>query len=97
MPILNRVEGVYIIHKNEKIPAKILYETENKIAFSIFHHSSLVERIKNENRLDFEAKQGNYDCYFQSKVNYFGFDLLQKQFILEIDYPPIFRRILRNY
>lgn len=97
MPILNRINEVFIIYKNEKISAKILYETENKIAFSIVEDHPFIEKLKNENRLDFEAKQGNYDCYFQSKINYFGIDLLKKQFILEIDYPPVFRRVIKTY
>ncbi|GIX41550.1 MAG: hypothetical protein KatS3mg129_1283 [Leptospiraceae bacterium] len=95
MPILKGSKDVFIIYKNQKIRCKILFETESKIAFQLEEEIPIIEKLKYETRLDFETKQGNYDCYFQSKVEYFGFDLIQKKYILEVDYPPVFRRILK--
>ncbi len=94
MPILKGSKEVFIIYKNEKIPASIIYETEKKIGLAIEGENPLIKKIKLENKLEFETKQGNYDCYFQSKVDYFDFDMIHNRYILEIDYPAIFRRVL---
>ncbi|MCS7205597.1 MAG: hypothetical protein NZ853_07860 [Leptospiraceae bacterium] len=95
MPILKGSEEVFILYKNQKIPCEILFETEKRISLRI-PENPWIEKLKHEDRLDFETKQGNYDCFFQSKVEFLEMDILTKTYILEIDYPPSFRRILKQ-
>jgi hypothetical protein len=94
MPILKGSNDIYIIYKEEKIRCKVLYETETRIALVINENFPNIEKLKYEGRLDFETKQGNYDCFFQSKIEFLGYDYIHNQYIIEIDYPPVFRRIL---
>jgi hypothetical protein len=94
MPILNDSNKIKIIYKNNKINCSLLFETVSKIALVIEDQFPDIEKLKYEVRLDFETRQGNYDCYFQSKVEFVGYDMIHKKYIIEIDYPAVFKRIL---
>ncbi|MFN3605165.1 MAG: hypothetical protein ACK4UJ_10685 [Leptonema sp. (in: bacteria)] len=95
MPLIKGIDEIYIITKKNKIKCNLYFETERRIGFLI--QESNIEGIKSETRFDFEAKQNNYDCSFQSKIEYIEYDFVNNQYLLVVETPPVLRRVLKTY
>lgn len=94
MPLLKGNNEINIIYKENKFPCKLYYETDRRIGFLIKDFQE-IDKLKNEIRLDFEAKQGNYECSFQSKLEFIEFDYFNQQYLLEVETPAVLRRVLK--
>lgn len=94
MPLLKGSSEIYIIYKENKFECELYYETDNRIGFLVKNFPE-INKLKSEIRLDFEAKQGNYECNFQSKMEFIEFDYLNQKYLLEIETPALLRRVLK--
>ncbi len=95
MPLLKGSKNINIIIKDKKIKCILYYETEKRIGFLIDDES--IENLKKEIRLDFELLQGNYECSFQSKIDFIEYDFVNNKYLLQIEFPPVLRRTLKIY
>lgn len=95
MPLLRGSEDIHIILKERKIKCDLYYETDKRIGFLLNINS--IENLKNEIRFDFELKQGNYKCSFQSKIDFIEYDYVNNKYLLEVEFPAILRRILKKF
>ncbi len=93
MPLLKHYRNFFIILKNKKIPASVLFETPKKIGLELLENS---EMSTSESRVECEVLQGNYECYFQSKILDMDYDIIHSRYILILEYPPFFRRTLKS-
>lgn len=92
MPLFQENQRIGLRVRGMDCQARILFETRNRVVVSL--ESDLVPSTGET--VEGFLRQGNYDCRFQTKIQNVELGLRDHRWILDLAYPPTFKRSLNT-
>ncbi|MEQ8350104.1 MAG: hypothetical protein RH862_01380 [Leptospiraceae bacterium] len=90
MPLFHENQVITLQIRGVECEGRILYETNNRVVVSL--ESDLVPNSGES--IEGFIRQGNYRCNFQTKIQTRELGLRDRKWILDLAYPPTFKRSL---
>ncbi|MCB1170185.1 MAG: hypothetical protein KDK25_07620 [Leptospiraceae bacterium] len=90
MPLFHENQSLKLILRGVECQARVLYETRQRVVVSLETDLLPGSGESVEGRL----QQGNYNCSFQTKIQNVEVGLRDLRLILDLAYPPTFKRSL---